>query len=67
MQPVSYTHLRAHETVLDLVCRLLLEQKKQNTTQHITLKNLPPHTLTVPPVLSMHTQQHIIPAESVTA
>src|SRR5664280_3708486 len=23
--PVSYTHLRAHETVLDLVCRLLLE------------------------------------------
>src|SRR5665811_1213333 len=21
-QPVSYTHLRAHETVLDLVCRL---------------------------------------------
>ena len=27
--PVSYTHLRAHETVLDLVCRLLLEHKKQ--------------------------------------
>ena len=26
--PVSYTHLRAHETVLDLVCRLLLETKK---------------------------------------
>ena len=26
--PVSYTHLRAHETVLALVCRLLLEQKK---------------------------------------
>src|SRR5665811_2557646 len=24
-EPVSYTHLRAHETVLDLVCRLLLE------------------------------------------
>ena len=22
-----YTHLRAHETVLDLVCRLLLEKK----------------------------------------
>src|SRR5664280_2736802 len=22
-EPVSYTHLRAHETVLDLVCRLL--------------------------------------------
>src|SRR5664280_695089 len=26
--PVSYTQLRAHETVLDLVCRLLLEKKK---------------------------------------
>ncbi len=25
----SYTHLRAHETVLDLVCRLLLEKKKK--------------------------------------
>ena len=30
--PVSYTHLRAHETVLDLVCRLLLEKKK--TREH---------------------------------
>ena len=27
--PVSYTHLRAHETVLNLVCRLLLEKKKK--------------------------------------
>src|SRR5450756_2879735 len=26
---VSYTHLRAHETRHDLVCRLLLEKKKQ--------------------------------------
>ena len=26
-RPVSYTHLRAHETVLDLVCRLLLDKK----------------------------------------
>ena len=26
--PVSYTHLRAHETEADLVCRLLLEKKK---------------------------------------
>ena len=25
---VSYTHLRAHETVLDIVCRLLLEKTK---------------------------------------
>ena len=29
---VSYTHLRAHETVLDLVCRLLLEKKHQAST-----------------------------------
>ena len=42
---VSYTHLRAHETVLDLVCRLLLEKKKYNhkpnpfhyQLQHITI------------------------------
>ena len=32
---VSYTHLRAHETVLDLVCRLLLEKKKHNTLHAI--------------------------------
>jgi len=35
---VSYTHLRAHETVLDLVCRLLLEKKKQvNYSNHCLL------------------------------
>src|SRR5659263_741977 len=28
---VSYTHLRAHETRHDLVCRLLLEKKKTTT------------------------------------
>ena len=33
VKPVSYTHLRAHETVLDLVCRLLLEKKKQKLEQ----------------------------------
>ena len=27
MAPVSYTHLRPHETVLHIVCRLLLEKK----------------------------------------
>ena len=34
-EAVSYTHLRAHETVLDLVCRLLLEKKnnKQSKSQ----------------------------------
>src|SRR5665647_3848402 len=29
-RPVSYTHLRAHETDSYLVCRLLLEKKKKN-------------------------------------
>src|SRR5665648_1183140 len=35
VKTVSYTHLRAHETRHDLVCRLLLEKKKQqkNTAQ----------------------------------
>ena len=37
---VSYTHLRAHETVLDLVCRLLLEKKKskkkKKNTHHLS-------------------------------
>ena len=30
-KPVSYTHLRAHETRHDLVCRLLLEKKKHRS------------------------------------
>ena len=34
VNPVSYTHLRAHETVLDLVCRLLLEKKKHTHTTY---------------------------------
>ena len=34
-EAVSYTHLRAHETVLDLVCRLLLEKKKHNTLYYL--------------------------------
>ena len=36
--PVSYTHLRAHETRHDLVCRLLLEKKKKkirNEKKHV--------------------------------
>ena len=33
---VSYTHLRAHETVLDLVCRLLLEKKNNSKTQTVS-------------------------------
>eukprot|EP00831_Metopus_contortus_P072692 TRINITY_DN66319_c0_g1_i1.p1 TRINITY_DN66319_c0_g1~~TRINITY_DN66319_c0_g1_i1.p1 ORF type:complete len:132 (+),score=22.64 TRINITY_DN66319_c0_g1_i1:792-1187(+) len=34
LQPVSYTHLRAHETSLHLVCRLLLEKKKKNNKKN---------------------------------
>ena len=33
---VSYTHLRAHETVLYLVCRLLLETKKKHQHKYIS-------------------------------
>eukprot|EP00658_Telonema_sp_P-2_P044169 TRINITY_DN32025_c0_g2_i1.p1 TRINITY_DN32025_c0_g2~~TRINITY_DN32025_c0_g2_i1.p1 ORF type:complete len:383 (+),score=75.17 TRINITY_DN32025_c0_g2_i1:113-1261(+) len=32
LEPVSYTHLRAHETPEHLVCRLLLEKKKKPKT-----------------------------------
>src|SRR5450756_2915088 len=32
--PVSYTHLRAHETRHDLVCRLLLEKKKKKSKKN---------------------------------
>eukprot|EP00658_Telonema_sp_P-2_P014503 TRINITY_DN1550_c0_g1_i16.p3 TRINITY_DN1550_c0_g1~~TRINITY_DN1550_c0_g1_i16.p3 ORF type:complete len:112 (+),score=14.09 TRINITY_DN1550_c0_g1_i16:826-1161(+) len=35
--PVSYTHLRAHETPEHLVCRLLLEKKKKKKTKTETL------------------------------
>ncbi|MBW6128461.1 hypothetical protein KZ843_37205, partial [Pseudomonas aeruginosa] len=31
-EAVSYTHLRAHETCADLVCRLLIEKKKKKNT-----------------------------------
>ena len=46
---VSYTHLRAHETVLDLVCRLLLEKKnkKINSTSpysYISIQYYSVHT-----------------------
>src|SRR5674536_377648 len=34
--PVSYTHLRAHETPEHLVCRLLLEKKKTKMTHSST-------------------------------
>ena len=40
--PVSYTHLRAHETRHDLVCRLLLEKKKKK--QPLSLIHIPEPT-----------------------
>eukprot|EP00831_Metopus_contortus_P082075 TRINITY_DN8792_c0_g1_i16.p1 TRINITY_DN8792_c0_g1~~TRINITY_DN8792_c0_g1_i16.p1 ORF type:complete len:144 (-),score=56.60 TRINITY_DN8792_c0_g1_i16:84-515(-) len=36
---VSYTHLRAHETSLHLVCRLLLEKKKKKNLTTINICN----------------------------
>ena len=41
--PVSYTHLRAHETVLDLVCSLLLETKKYKSYRHHRDTNKTPY------------------------
>src|SRR5450756_2827799 len=35
LETVSYTHLRAHETRHDLVCRLLLEKKKKKKKKNI--------------------------------
>ena len=42
LSSVSYTHLRAHETVLDLVCRLLLEKKKNtaNNTKYYIIDTI---------------------------
>ncbi len=45
IDPVSHIHLRAHETVLDLVCRLLLEKKKyQNAVSYPPLLAPAPHS-----------------------
>jgi len=40
IRPVSYTHLRAHETKANLVCRLLLEKKKKTTQTNTRQKTL---------------------------
>eukprot|EP00658_Telonema_sp_P-2_P000146 TRINITY_DN10046_c0_g1_i1.p1 TRINITY_DN10046_c0_g1~~TRINITY_DN10046_c0_g1_i1.p1 ORF type:complete len:149 (+),score=33.05 TRINITY_DN10046_c0_g1_i1:173-619(+) len=36
-EPVSYTHLRAHETPEHLVCRLLLEKKKTKSRPTVVI------------------------------
>ena len=41
---VSYTHLRAHETPEQLVCRLLLEKKKTNSHNQV-IPNQQPYKL----------------------
>ena len=41
LRAVSYTHLRAHETVLDLVCRLLLEKKTRKMSTIVCMKITP--------------------------
>ena len=40
LYPVSYTHLRAHETVLDLVCRLLLAKKQKTLLYRDAILNI---------------------------
>ena len=52
--PVSYTHLRAHETVLDLVCRLLLEKKKRKNSHDQTTFMIY-YRRSQPPDLSVYT------------
>ena len=44
MGPVSYTHLRAHETQVDLVCRLLLALRLQTTESTYVLHKSSQHT-----------------------
>ena len=67
---VSYTHLRAHETVLDLVCRLLLE-KKENlpanqtrswTTYNRVLQHVRKHYLRLKTVNQLAKETHLDPA-----
>ena len=41
LEPVSYTHLRAHETPAHLVCRLLLEKKKKQNTMNLLIYPIP--------------------------
>eukprot|EP00658_Telonema_sp_P-2_P041536 TRINITY_DN29726_c0_g1_i1.p1 TRINITY_DN29726_c0_g1~~TRINITY_DN29726_c0_g1_i1.p1 ORF type:complete len:283 (+),score=66.11 TRINITY_DN29726_c0_g1_i1:110-958(+) len=44
--PVSYTHLRAHETPEHLVCRLLLEKKKKHIMTNSTRNSQSTHSKT---------------------
>ena len=55
--PVSYTHLRDHEPVLDLVCRLLLEKKKHNTRKKCTTSKHTEH-IAETQVTNQSTERH---------
>src|SRR5428012_19913 len=48
-RPVSYTHLRAHETRHELVCRLLLEKKKRVSPSSL-IAFLRPYEDSLPPL-----------------
>ena len=54
VQAVSYTHLRAHETVLDLVCRLLLEKKKNAPIKKLLMTHT--HTIYYTRINELSTQ-----------
>ena len=43
VMPVSYTHLRAHETDSYLVCRLLLEKKKNTNAAALAAEGVSAH------------------------
>src|SRR5660397_11918 len=51
---VSYTHLRAHETKANLVCRLLLEKKKKTNTNTIHPLTQQPPQHQQPPKTQTH-------------
>ena len=51
---VHYTHLRAHETVQDIVCRLLLEQTKTKTMYKIREKHSNSRIITIKLMLYKH-------------
>ena len=46
--PVSYTHLRAHETPEHLVCRLLLEKKESTKNSNWDSSPLVPEVDEIP-------------------
>eukprot|EP00658_Telonema_sp_P-2_P070545 TRINITY_DN60012_c0_g1_i1.p1 TRINITY_DN60012_c0_g1~~TRINITY_DN60012_c0_g1_i1.p1 ORF type:complete len:461 (-),score=77.19 TRINITY_DN60012_c0_g1_i1:6-1388(-) len=54
IRPVSYTHLRAHETPEHLVCRLLLEKKKKTAISQSTFTLTFNRLLLSPKILALY-------------